>query len=85
MTHRTRSFLFGSGLIVVVGLCTGLVAFYNGNLPLGRSSRLAEFSYIPSDATAVAYADVRHIMDSEFRQRLRADAADRAGKGADAR
>jgi hypothetical protein len=71
MTHRTRYFLIGSGLILVVGLCTGLVAYYNGNLPLRRSAVPAEFSYITSDVTAVAYADVRHIMDSEFRQRLR--------------
>src|SRR5688572_12948933 len=73
MTHRTRYFLVGSGLIVVVGLCTGLVAYYNGGLA-GRSSvaRLSELSYVSSDVTALAYADVRHIMDSEFRQRLRA-------------
>jgi hypothetical protein len=72
MSQRTRYFLVGSGLIIVVGLCTGLVAFYNGNLPLGRSVGPAEFNYVTSDVAAVAYADVRHIMDSEFRQRLRA-------------
>jgi hypothetical protein len=71
MSRRTRYFLLISGLIVVAGLGTGLVAVYTGGLSTLRSQRPAEFSYIPSDATAVAYADVRHIMDSEFRQRLR--------------
>jgi len=73
MTNRTRYFLVGSGLIVAVGLGTGLVAYYNGGLAGRRSmARLSELSYISSDVTALAYADVRHIMDSEFRQRLRA-------------
>lgn len=72
MTHRTRYFLVGSGLIVVVGLCTGLVAYYTGHLPLGAARGPAELSYVPSDTAAIAYADVRHIMDSEFRQRVRA-------------
>ena len=72
MTQRTRYFMFGSALIVLVTLCTGLVAYYSGNLPLRASSvGPAELAYIPSDATAVAYADVRSIMDSEFRQRLK--------------
>ena len=72
MTQRTRYFLVGSGLIVVVGLCTGLVAYYGGNLPFGAAHGPAELSYVPADTTAMAYADVRHIMDSEFRQRVRA-------------
>jgi hypothetical protein len=72
MTHRTRYFLVGSGLIVVVGLCTGLVAYYTGHLPFGAGSRgPAELAYVPPDTAAIAYADVRHIMDSEFRKRVR--------------
>ena len=72
MTHRTRYFLFGSGLIVIVGLCTGLVAYYNGALPVRAATALDDLAYVAPDVTAVAYADVRQIMDSEFRQRLRA-------------
>ena len=72
MSRRTRYFLMISGLIVVAGLGTGLVAVYTGGLSTLRSQNPQEFLYIPADATAVAYADVRHIMDSEFRQRLRA-------------
>jgi hypothetical protein len=73
MTQRTRYFLVGSGLFVVVGLCTGLVAYYRGDLPLGRSSAgPAELIYVPADTKGLAYADVHHIMTSQFRQRVRA-------------
>jgi hypothetical protein len=72
MTQRTRYFMFGSALVILVSLCTGLVAYYSGNLPLRASSvGPAELAYVAPDATAVAYADVRSIMDSEFRQRLK--------------
>lgn len=72
MTQRTRYFIVGSGLIVVVGLCTGLVAYYNGGLGGRQASGPSELAYLPSNVSALAYADVRHIMDSEFRQRLQA-------------
>jgi hypothetical protein len=72
MSRRTRYFLLVSGLIVVAGLGTGLIAVYTGGLSAPVDQHPPEFVYIPTDATAVAYADVRHIMDSEFRQRLRA-------------
>ena len=72
MSQRTRYFLIGSCLVLTIGLGTGLVAFYNGSLPMKRSaSGLAELAYIPSGAAAVAYADVHAIMSSEFRQKLR--------------
>lgn len=72
MNKRTRYFVVGSAAIVVVGLCTGLVAFYNGGLPLLSSSAQgpSELAYLPSDATAVAYANVREVMNSEFRQKI---------------
>ncbi|MEO8482436.1 MAG: hypothetical protein ABI634_09525 [Acidobacteriota bacterium] len=71
MSSRTRYFLIGSSLVVVVGLCTGLVAYYNGSAPAGAAARLPDLAYLPADASAVAYADVKDIMASEFRQRLR--------------
>ncbi len=74
MTKKTRYFLFGSVTVLLVGLCTGLVAYYTG-MPMGAFSRAqgpAELRYVPADATLVAYADVQDVMRSEFRQKLRA-------------
>ncbi len=72
MTTRTRYFLTGSALIVLLGLGTGLVAYYKRDLPLFKS-RVGpeELAYVPADATGLAYANVREIMNSEFRQKLR--------------
>ena len=74
MTKKTRYFLFGSVTVLLVGLCTGLVAYYTG-MPMGAFSRAqgpAELRYVPADATLVSYADVQDVMRSEFRQKLRA-------------
>jgi hypothetical protein len=71
MTQRTRYFLIGSSLVLVIGLGAGLVAL-KGNLSLGLSaSEDTAFTYVPMGVTAVAYADVRAIMNSDFRQKLR--------------
>jgi hypothetical protein len=72
MTKRTRLFLFFAVGILVAGLGTGLVASYMGfqNLVLIGSDGPAELAYVPADTRAVAYADVRQVMDSELRQRL---------------
>jgi len=73
MTKRTRYFLVGASAILVVGLCTGLVAYYGGGLaslsaaPTGPS----ELTYVPADAAIVAYANVRDVMTSQFRERFR--------------
>jgi len=73
MTKRTRYFISAASLIMVAGLCTGLVAYYSGGLPLMASRAAAndDLAYVPADATIVAYANVRDIMSSEFRQKLR--------------
>jgi len=72
MTQRTRYFLVSSALVMTVVLATGLVAFYNGNLPMTSSAAgPAELAYLPGETTAVAYANVRSIMDSEFRKKLK--------------
>ena len=72
MTKSTRYLALGSTAIVVFGLCTGLVAYYGG-IPSLTASRVgpAELSYVPADASIVAFADVRDVMDSELRQKLR--------------
>jgi hypothetical protein len=73
MTRRTRWFLVGSVLIVVAGLCTGLVAYYNGGLPVfGAGPGPAELSYIPETTAVVAFANVGEIMKSDMRKRLQA-------------
>src|SRR5690606_25078159 len=71
MNRKTRYFLIGSGLVVVVGLCTGLVAFYNGAAPLRAAAGPAELSYVPADAAAIAYADIQGIVHSGFHDKLR--------------
>src|SRR3970040_1914348 len=71
MNQKTRYFLIGSGLVVVVGLCTGLVASYSGQLPGLANAGPAELTYLPSDSSAIAFADVSGIMNSEFREKLR--------------
>jgi hypothetical protein len=72
MTKRTRLFFFFAVGILVAGLGTGLVASYMGlqNLVLIGSDGPAELAYVPADTRAVAFADVRQVMDSEVRQRL---------------
>ena len=72
MTKRTRYFLAGSAAIMVAGLTTGLVAFKLGGPALFASrSGPAELSYVPADASVVAFANVREVMDSELRQQLK--------------
>ena len=73
MTRGTRRFLVGSSVVVMVGLATGLVAYYNGNLTFARASAgPAELAYLPPETTGVAFANVREIMSSAFVQKIRA-------------
>ena len=79
MTRQTRLFLFASVAVLLVGLCTGLVAYYAG-LPMGafgQSDTPPELAYVPADATLVAYADVQEVMQSELRERLRGAVPDK--------
>jgi hypothetical protein len=72
MTKKTRIFMTGSAAVLAGGLCTGLVAYYGGGFQaLVASTGPTELSYVPMDASVVAYADVRSIMDSELRQRFK--------------
>jgi hypothetical protein len=72
MSKKTRYFVVSAAAILAVGLTTGLVASYMG-LPVAFTSAAGpdELQYVPADATVVAYANVREIMDSNFRQRFR--------------
>jgi hypothetical protein len=72
MTKRTRYFMAGSAAVVATGLSIGLIAFYGGGFQsLSASTGPTELTYVPADATVVAYADVRSIMDSQLRQQLK--------------
>jgi len=72
MTKRTRYFMAASGAVLAAGLGTGLVAYYTGGFaPVSASAVSNELPYIPVDASVVAYADVRGIMDSDLRARLK--------------
>jgi hypothetical protein len=72
MSKKTRYFVVSAAAILAIGLTTGLVASYMG-LPVAFSSAAGpdELQYVPADAAVVAYANVREIMDSDFRQRFR--------------
>lgn len=72
MTKKTRYFLAGSAAVLAAGLGTGLIAYYTGGFqPVSASAVSNELRYVPADATVVAYADVRAIMDSDLRARLK--------------
>src|SRR6185295_7053432 len=70
---KTRYFVAIMGAILAIGLGTGLVASYMG-MPISVFSRAAgpdELQYVPADAAVVAYANVREVMDSDFRKRFK--------------
>jgi hypothetical protein len=70
---KTRYFVAVMGAILAVGLGTGLVASYMG-MPVSVFSSAAgpeELQYVPADAALVAYANVRDVMNSEFRKRFK--------------
>ena len=81
MTHQTRYFVLGASGLLVVGLLTGLFAFANRGAALAVSvTAPAELAYIPSNASIVAYANVREVMLSDFRERIRQIAPDGVGQ-----
>jgi hypothetical protein len=72
MKKRTRQFVFVAAGILVFGLGTGLVASYMGlqNIVLIGQDGPAQFEYIPADAQALGYANIREVMDSELRKKI---------------
>jgi hypothetical protein len=84
MNRTSRLFLMGSGFVLAAGLGTGLVAYYGGLPTLASASRSVgpdELKYVPEAAAVVAYANVRDVMASEFRQKLRQVLPDHDTKG----
>lgn len=80
MTKKTRLFMLSSAAVLVVGLCTVLVAYYGGR-PSGEASlqglAASEMRYVPADASVLAFANVREVMDSDLRRRLQDAQSDR--------
>ena len=74
MTKKTRFFMGGAAAVMVAGLGTGLVAYYGGGFPSLSASRSgpSELAYVPAESAVVAFANVREVMDSQLRQRLKA-------------
>jgi hypothetical protein len=75
----------GSGFVLAAGLGTGLVAYYGSGLSAlasaGRAGGPEELKYVPESAAVVAYANVRDVMNSEFRQKIRTVLPDHDTKG----
>lgn len=73
MTKKTRLFLLVAAGVLVVGLGIGLVASYTGlpALAISGSDGPDELKYVPADARVVAYANLRDVMNSELRQKVR--------------
>jgi hypothetical protein len=73
MNSRTRYLFIALLLVVLVGLGTGLVAYYVG---FPTSAFFAdegpdELRFVPADATLVAFGNVHEIMTSDVRERAR--------------
>jgi hypothetical protein len=73
MKNRTRLFLVVTVGVLVLGLGTGLLASYVGiqNFSIIGGNGPEDLSYVPADARMVAFADVRSVVGSELRQKLR--------------
>ena len=71
MNARTRYLVIVSLLVLAVGLGTGLVAYYVTSLPADPAVRAGGAGTFVLAGRIVAYADVREVMASELRQKVR--------------
>jgi hypothetical protein len=72
MTKHTRYFVMGSVGFMAVALTVGLAAYYGGIRGFAEQAGPDELNYIAQDAAVVAYANVKDLMGSEFRQHIKA-------------
>src|SRR5438067_1939480 len=74
MNDKTRYLIIVSTLVTIVGVGTGLIAYYTELAGGPRSGRTApdELRYVPRNAALVAYADIRQVMASGLHQKLQA-------------
>jgi hypothetical protein len=70
MTKKTRYFLVGAVALLVAGFSVGLIAYYGGfpGLAFAQTAGPDQLRYVPRDAAIVAYANVKQIMNSDFRR-----------------
>jgi hypothetical protein len=81
MTRQTRFFVLGASGLLVLGLCTGLFAYINREAALAVAvDGPVELRYVPADASVVAYANIREVMLSDVRERIRQIAPDDIGQ-----
>ena len=82
MRSNTRYVLLGGGGVLVVGLLAGGVAYLQGGIPAFAVAQSSpdELQYVPAEASLIAYANVRDVMRSNFRERLRAAQPDLDGQ-----
>ncbi len=73
MKANTRYVLLVGAGVLVVGLMTGGIAYLQGGFQALAVAQSAsdELRYVPTNATLVAYANVREVMVSSFRDHLR--------------
>ena len=73
MKANTRYVLVVGAGVLVVGLIAGGIAYLQGGFQALAVAQSAsdELRYVPTNATVVAYANVREVMVSSFRDHLR--------------
>ncbi len=72
MSNKTRYFVVTAAAILGVGLTVGLVASFMGvPVAFSRAAGPDELQYVPANAAVVAYANVKDVMNSQFRERFR--------------
>jgi hypothetical protein len=73
MKAKTRYILLAGAGVLVLGLTAGGIAYLQGGFQALAVAQSApdELQYVPANATLVAYANVREVMVSRFRDHLR--------------
>lgn len=79
MSKGTRYVVFGGGGLIAAGLAVGLVAWLGGGLPALAQGHPDELRHLPADAGVISFANVREVMDSELRERLRERESETSG------
>ena len=84
MSKGTRYIVFGGGGLLAAGLAIGLAAWLGSGLPTEvlAQGRPDELRYLPADAAVVSFANVREVMDSDLRERLRERESETEGPAA---